>query len=120
MCQIACQNVYQNMRTGVNPDLEQNTLDWQMRPNNDNHSVARTSAGASKHAVGYSTEANARRRSKSLPRERRKSTSSNNNSSSRYREAYRAAKERSIRSQITPGKMNLKGMRELVWSGTRR
>ena len=46
----------------TSPDLEQNTSDWQMWPNNDNHEVARTSAGASKFAVAYGTMQNATRR----------------------------------------------------------
>ena len=43
-------------------DLEQNTSDWQMRPNNDNYAVARTSATASRFAVGFGTLQAAKRR----------------------------------------------------------
>ena len=49
-------------------DLEQNTSDWQMCNNNDNHGVARTSAFSSKFAVAYGTMQNAARQRLSLPR----------------------------------------------------
>jgi hypothetical protein len=60
-------------------DLEQNTSDWQMWHNNDNHEVARTSAGQNRHAVGFSTLANATRRGLMAPRMRATSPGSNSN-----------------------------------------
>lgn len=46
----------------TNTDLEHYTSDWQMSHTNDNHSVARTSAGASKLAVAFGTLQDATRR----------------------------------------------------------
>jgi hypothetical protein len=39
----------------TNTDLEHNTSDWQMWHNNDNHSVARTSAPGIRLAVAFGT-----------------------------------------------------------------
>ena len=46
----------------TNKDLEHNISDWQMRHVNDDHSVARTSAGVSKFAVSYGSLQAAKRR----------------------------------------------------------
>ena len=88
----------------TNPDLEQNTSDWQMWPNKYNHEVARTSAGANKHAVGYSTEANARRRRNSLQRARSKSPSTKHTNNDGFRAARAANEWNKIQNGITPSK----------------
>ena len=88
----------------TDPDLEQNTSDWQMCNNHDNHGVARTSAGANKHAVGYSTEANARRRRNSLPRARSSSPSTKRTNNDEFRAARAANDWKKIQNGITPSK----------------
>jgi hypothetical protein len=62
----------------TSPDLEQNTSDWQMWPDNENHEVARTSAFSGRFAVAYGTMQNATRRG--LMAARRRATSPGSNS----------------------------------------
>ena len=82
-------------------DLEQNTSDWQMWPNNDNHEVARTSAGASKLAVAYGTMQAAKRRINNGDWTRTQTPGSANSQDTKYKALKRAAAERRLNRRGT-------------------
>ena len=87
----------------TNTDLEHNISAWHMCHDNDDHSVARTSAKPGTFSVAYGTLADANRRKSygSFP----KSSNSSSNQNSTHdgcKDAYRLAKEKSIRNGATP------------------
>ena len=75
-------------------DLEQNTSDWQMWHNNDNHKVARTSAFSDRLAVGFGTLQAAKRHLNNGFRERARSMHSANSQDPRYYEHRRAVRRK--------------------------
>ena len=77
-------------------DLQQNTSDWQMWPNSNNHEVARTSAFSGKLAVAYGTMQAANRHLSNGYRERTRSLGRANSVDPAFYRKRRAAAERRL------------------------